>query len=766
MGMFDTVTNAASAVGKPLDTASNLLAGNTGPIGANDAVTGTMQWWRGYNLDVNKSEEESAGQAPNLVNALNGFPVIEFIHFGWVHTSHSNFFEHKDLSGTDKNAKDNPKIKEGDRPRAIQFRSALEREALLLWLFMFSTKQVLKLKEDESKMGGLGGAIDFASSMFGGNKPSGGQTQSSELDDHLKKVVTAITPILKDSIVYKDVHKVGVDLNQARYDYRALLDKIIAEKPEAGKGGIAGDLMSQATSLPSTIMGGEGGGAGGGVAGTLGSIVSLTQGILFKAQDVKAKLYAFTARQQEQQIEGASNEMTYQGLNKTMNPFYPIWFASAAPPPPPPNQWGGPDDPLSMSFMGLERKLQQKDNEVRSDIQKKGNELKGFFEKAPDGPPPPGTEPLGMVFDDPPKHKGEKSIVPMKMGSVACQAFCTVLKLPQLGFAETAVGAVMGVVLEFTKASYQSLLLRDSAKPITQADLVQSAADDLKIANRLKTIALEKISFLKEAKDFDVKKYTDHVPLTNNFSLKPGGLMDKGADMIDQLVEEKVAPLLNPIIEYAMGDLATLLNDVRATGVNDKCHTMEWYLGRLPMVQAQLFSNLFFPFWTAMMKAGADAIGGPVGSALKSILSVADKMKGVVDTGRDAVAKAKAYGQAGTDTLKSLEHMENEQLLAAPVDAYHRFDDAGGTKAKDVKNTQKKPETPGQQALTDHPLKSRVDTGEGQKIAQADYNAMRDAKNPTIFKWDEAHDPDASVDGATNRTAAAGAAAGAGGGKS
>ena len=191
MGMFDTISSAASAAGAPLDTASNLLAGNMGAPAGAAGKPGDPEWWKGYNLDVDQSDKESAGQAPNLENALNSFPVIEFIHFGFVHTSHSNFFAHDDMSDVDKDKPNNKKVKAGDRPRAIQFRSALEREALLLWLFMQSTQAVLKTREDESGMGGLGSVLDTAGSLFGAGGGGSGQTQSSDLVSHESKVVAA-----------------------------------------------------------------------------------------------------------------------------------------------------------------------------------------------------------------------------------------------------------------------------------------------------------------------------------------------------------------------------------------------------------------------------------------------------------------------------------------------------------------------------------------------------------------------------------------------
>ena len=595
--------------------------------------------------------------------------------------------------------------------------------------------------------------------MFGAGGGGSGQTQSSDLVSHENKVVAAVKPVLVDSIVYKDIHKAGIDLNQARADYRALLSKLVDEKPAAGSGGIASSLMSQATSLPSTLMGGAAaaGGAGGGVAGTLSSVVSFTQGVAFKAQDIKAKFFFLTALQQEPQIEAASNEMTYQGINQTMNPFFPLWFDPA--PAKDADKWAGPDDPLDSlggnMFGAAKGLVQKKDDDVRSSIADRGNDVKGFFEKAPDNPPP-GTEAMGMAFNDPPKHQGAKTIIPMKMGDVACQAFIKALSLPpQLGFAETVVSGIMGVSLEFTMSVYQALLVRDATKTIAEEDLVKSASEDLKLAERLEAIALDKLSFLKKAKEWDTSSLTTGLPLlSKGYKVDPGELADKEADKLDELIAEKVSPLLKPIIEYAMTDLATMLEDSRACGVSDKCHTMEWYLGKLPMIQATLFCNLFFPFWSAMMRAGADLVGGPVGSAIKGILDVSDKMKGAVDTARGVVTKVGAYAKAADDTATSLQSFNQSNVASKAASDYQAFDQAGKKKADDI--TTKSPAA--QQTLADYPLKGRSDMGQGVKISSAGYDAVK-----TDFKWGDAKDPagsddDASKDGA-GATGSAGASA-------
>ncbi len=700
MGMFDSVAN-------PLDTLSKVLAGGT--AGTDAAVPDAdAKFLRGYNLDVDESKKESAGQAPNLENALNSYPVIEFIHFGFVHTSHSNFFPHADYSDITKN----DAVNDGDRPRGIQFRSALEREAVLLWQFMKSTETVLKQREADSAMGGVGAALNTAGSLLGASGGGSGKTPSSTLTGHEQKVNAAVQPILADSIVFKPIHQAGIDLQQARANYRNLLQTIISENPAAGSGGLIGQLPGLS-----------------GVPGPLGNIVSFTQGVAFKAQDVKAKFYALVAQQQEPQIEAACNEMTIQGINSLINPFLPVWASAPAKA----DQWAGPDDPLSglqgNMFAPVRKAVQSPVEKARNAVTNEGNAIKGFFEHAPDTPPL-GTEALGMAFNDPPTHLGDKSIVPMAMGDVACRAFLLALdKKPPLGFPETVVSGIVAVVLEFTKAVYQSLLIRDPQSPIDADQLFQSASEDFQFAKKLETLALEKLTFLQTIKDFD----TSNVAAPMGFSVRPGDLADKGVGKLDDLIADKIRPLLTPILRYAMGDLAQTLEAGRKVGVAGNCHTMEWYLGNLPMVQAQLFSNLFFPFWNAMMRAGADLIGGPAGSALKTILGAADKMKGAVDTARNDLAKADALTTAASDTMGDFSEFDPNNVGDKVTRAGSRFDQAGKTTA----SANNSPQT--NRTLASYPLAGRSGKGQGQAISLDDYNAIF-----PDFKWNGATDPAAT----------------------
>ena len=100
---------------------------------------------------------QPAGQdaKPNVVDA--GIPT-EYIHFSLVHKDIGRAFPH--ITYAPANETDPP---DG---HAISFRDGLEREAIVLFGFVSSTKQALK--DATASRGGVGAVVDMAANAFGG----------------------------------------------------------------------------------------------------------------------------------------------------------------------------------------------------------------------------------------------------------------------------------------------------------------------------------------------------------------------------------------------------------------------------------------------------------------------------------------------------------------------------------------------------------------------------------------------------------------------
>ena len=292
MGMFDTVHSAAHAAASQIPAAATPPAPHVPavPTAATPPADKPPQYVRGKDLDVDNAKDAGA-RAPNLVNAHNAYPIIEFIHFGNVHHSHSNLFVHEEYVDNE----NDDSVKKNSRPRGVQFRSGLEREAILLSVFMECAQTVLdeheKIEERE-KNDGLPGASGPARAPHAPAHDANGneieKVTSDDLNTHIQKVVSATKPVLPDDITYTHTHQAGMEYHQARANYRKLLRKIVDEKPAVEPpGGPLGRLPGP-----------------GSVPATFASLVDFTKGVAFKPQDVKVKFFALVAQQRSRRSSG------------------------------------------------------------------------------------------------------------------------------------------------------------------------------------------------------------------------------------------------------------------------------------------------------------------------------------------------------------------------------------------------------------------------------------------------------------------------------
>ena len=144
-------------------------------------------------------------RAPNLENAHNTYPIIEFIHYGYVHHTHTNLFPHDDFQDDKKD----DSVTDGAKPRAIQFRSALEREAILLATFMQCTQTVLDdARQERRRAGGTGQSAQRGGQLVRrGWRRLGQDDREPTSTSHIQAVVDATSPVLPDTITYTNVHK-------------------------------------------------------------------------------------------------------------------------------------------------------------------------------------------------------------------------------------------------------------------------------------------------------------------------------------------------------------------------------------------------------------------------------------------------------------------------------------------------------------------------------------------------------------------------------
>lgn len=683
--------------GDALNAASQMLAGGENTPGS--SATGKAKFTKGVIIDP-LDETVGGSTAPNLPQVQDRPALTEFIHFGYVHPSKSSRFSHASY-------KDNEEIQgltKDSKPRGVQFRSALEREIILLSGFIQATQSVLD--ERDKDKGALGGALDTVGSLTGASGGGSGGSKSSDLQPYLAKITTAAGKINVTPVEYKNIHSAGLDLHQARADYQAFLDKLKDEKPQAGAGGLMGNAMGAVSSGMASV------------GGTVGDIIATAQGIAFKPQEIKMKFFSRVALQQEPQVEKACYQMTLAALanEEQISPFLPVWFL---PTPAAAEETAAPEKE-EKTYSGPLGEIERKADEAKAAAEKakkkvddKVKDFKDFF-ASPDTPKPiPGAPFLDMAFAT--AEPAGKKLVPMELGALACTSFREALGMNSLpSFVESIIKTIMAINLDLLHGGFQSCLARDPGSPILGDDLYKGARE--RIYQKLINLAYEKVSFLNSAKNYNT-------PKMQGVSLSPGGLMDKGTEKIKELVDQKIGQFLDIPLKFAMGNLADQLELARQQGLTNKCHTMECYLGRLPWIEATLFFNLFFPFWDAIMDILTDVMGSVLSGPLGAIRKAADKAKSLVDTGRDALAKASAIKDA-------VDKGYDLQRDGSPGSVKDRFSDAADTKASKISGPKIDPGT------FIFPLEGRLADCEGKKIEKPE---LDEAKKE--FKWEKAEEP-------------------------
>src|SRR4051794_9697885 len=197
-----------------LSTASSALGAAAGAGGAAAAPSKPAQFTRDVALS---NPENDAGGAAGPTPDGSGKPVpfdlgipIEYIHYGQVHADLGKKFPH---------GKFNPPTS-GPAPsgHAIMYRDGLERECVLLFGFVSSTKVILK--EYLKDKGPLGDAGALVGSLLGGG-PSAPNPDPTQLDSFITKIKSVADKVKPDSIQYPDTHEGGKTLHQTRSDYCA-----------------------------------------------------------------------------------------------------------------------------------------------------------------------------------------------------------------------------------------------------------------------------------------------------------------------------------------------------------------------------------------------------------------------------------------------------------------------------------------------------------------------------------------------------------------
>jgi len=319
MSVFDDVATDIAKTTGTLDKASNVLGDNAPGGGA--AGDSAVKYYHGDWIGK-PPDGVGASTAPYDLRVQDTGKIIELIHYGFVHGDYCTNFPHGNLpdDGDAKLPQDPPM----PGSRAIMYRAALEREALLLGGFIASTQQVLMDKEQgesgnsdptaamANAAGGsaFGAVAGVAGDLLGGggSNSSGGAKASdfSGVNDKLKGIGGTLNTA---SPTYTITHKAGVDLHQTRTNYRTALDKVRNPPPAQPSSG----LLSSFNALAD-------------MTGPVGKVLELVEGIYTKVFDIYVGVYAELAAGNEPAIEKACHDLSLAEIQQNKMPIFAPWF--------------------------------------------------------------------------------------------------------------------------------------------------------------------------------------------------------------------------------------------------------------------------------------------------------------------------------------------------------------------------------------------------------------------------------------------------------
>ena len=546
--------------------------------------------------------------APNSYqNVFDTRQPIQFIHFGRVHISVCDVFPHNSLADDKQDALQSA----GPSVRALQFRAALERETLLLHGFIRAAQRTVE--ERKSSSSDVEAVANMASSLLGGGGSSGPQPQN--LDPYLDGVTKPGGTINKADISYKEIHKAGKDLHQARTNFNGNMPKVLTDSMGSSGGNPLGNLASQVPIPP--IPG-------------VGDVLKVIMDILFKMFELHAATYAKLREKFEPALEDACHARTLAAIREPRAPVFDVWSRL----PPPAETATAQDKALDVGKTGVDAvdgtvdKANQGAQDVKDTASKAQKAWQDFWNTTPD--PGPGEEQLRAAF---------QSI--SKPGELVGDAFHSVMKIQIPGLVRWPLDKICVANAGMLEAVFLALQDPDLAAKL-DADALMAAGRHY-IEDVIRGILL------------------DLLPV---FSVGPANekwAAGKTSGMMDEYLGGKI----EPVLEAAMGGLLGEFQAVRDSLKDKQAHTLEAYLGGAPLMLAVLVRNTYFSLWQLVVDevltrvgAGAAAAASPVRSMMNSARgTVADARKKASDLNKDI--KDKATG-AANDVKSKEQGLQND----------------------------------------------------------------------------------------------------------
>ncbi len=597
-----------------LDDASDKLDALSADRGTTESKAEEIKFEPGETLSKPESGDggfvgtQPAGEdaKPNVVDA--GIPT-EYIHFGIVHPDMGKQFPHITYAPAS----------ETDPPdgHAISFRDGIEREAIVLFGFVSSTKQALV--DATGSRGAIDDVANMASNALGGG--SGSAPDPTQLDTFLSEIKTIAGTVNKASIQYPEIHEAGKKLNETRANYAAVCQSFNDYYVAPPKGNPMDAAAGALANLPG-----------------VGNIMATVQRFAFKFFDLYLAAYLELRKTHEKSVELGAHDLTIKAIKAEYKDFaftYPIWFKQ------PDSQKKKEEE----SDSGLLKPVTDKVDEVKKDVEEKVNEVYDFLGSNSSPKKTPGTDSLKAIFA---KLKGPEETTPDAIPSAStCMvngmdaAMQDIKGIPE--FVKKVMVKMNDANIGLLEEIYARMMAADSAGEIDSSALVMAGRRHLAV--KIVGMMGDLVSGVLPGGDISMNA-TD-------------GKTISAQQFISKIVEEKLMPYIDPVIEYMIGDLAGQMEASRKKAEDEKAQTMEVMLGRLPWFTAIMFKNTFFPVWNLVIEKVFDEINPQIADVVRSVNSVFETAKNAVDTANDYKNRADAVSDKMSSGVGSLQDMQD-----------------------------------------------------------------------------------------------------------
>jgi hypothetical protein len=496
----------------------------------------------------------------------------------------------------------------------------------------------------------------LASNLMGGSNKTA-KPDLAKLDTFLDDIKTQAKKVNAADILYKDVHEAGKVLHETRgkyIDFCKSLNEFYIKPPKSeGIGAIGDAIGSAAANIPG-----------------VGKILAVVQRIATKMMDMYLASYLELRQSHERLIELSVHSLTIEAIQGSYEKHkltYPVWFPLDKKD----NDEKTFTEKADDKMKDLPDFLKDPAKDVVSPVTGAADDAKGKYDSATGdaydfaggnaaAEETPGSATLTAIFAQMSGGSGDTSKPAIKSASDAIIDGLNAT-LEDIGgipkFLKPVIREVTNANLGLLEDVFKRIMAKGADAEIDSRALLDAGRFHLtnKIVGILTKMVMGAIGDSMPTPS--VKVMEQKVGTTKSADDVgvdiPGGKHFSAKDLLAHQLNEKLGKYIEPILQYAIGDLAGQLEASRKIADKNKAQTMEVLIGRLPWLNALMFRNTFFPMWNLVAEEVFGAIAPPIKGVLKEINSVIKKAK-------DATDKAAEYNRRAEKVTKDAKKLGDD----------------------------------------------------------------------------------------------------------